>query len=355
MMNKNLSGLSYGQGIDVGGGNTTTMGKNIIVENNTVTECWGNAIDLLYCDFCVARNNTIRNGFSTMMKADNSRNLLIERNFIYVTNKDFNSDNGKYPGLCFGYGMEDHGTVNSTNITFRNNLCLNTIHAVAQVGSNGYYADLKIVHNTFFNVSSLGLQINGNKYPELNKNNEVSNNLFSGGENFKVDIEKKSWTVFNNGWLFGNKSQRVLPDTLWNESFYIKKKSMEEVLFPKAKEREPCFDIECFLPRCLSDIGENDKYGNLLIGKGRNSKFSDGFDFFGRPRDKKTHTIGFSELCVLPDDWIIKNSRSYAGTIVITILVILLILAGVFLFIKYRRKLKDLTFMLKQKLIDIKV
>ena len=327
-MNVNNTSNSWGQCI-------SAEASNALIENNTVENCWGEGIDLLYCHSCIARYNVVKNAHSVMIYTDNSYDLLIDSNILFIDRFDFNKGNN---ANAFGIGTETHGHINATNITFRNNLAISCGNSFNKIGRNGYYADIYIVHNTFYN-STLSLQFDFVNDSSRVKNIYLANNILVGSQNI-IDGTINMWTAHSNLWFFRPGVYAVyLKDSpgYENTSEYIVNEKIEEILFPKLINNPYCMDPDCYLPRCLEDIekDKNKTYGNLLLNKGIYTKYSD-YDFYGRIRNKINPTIGFSEFCYGIKS--VDDSMSVGLQVFITILIIvIIIIVGYFGFKLYKR------------------
>lgn len=61
--------------------------------------------------------------------------------------------------------------------TFINNFIIGAGTGFALIKSWGYYSDVKVIHNTFYGIPNLGVQLSsGAQLEELVVNNEISNN-----------------------------------------------------------------------------------------------------------------------------------------------------------------------------------
>ena len=113
-----------------------------------------------------------------------------------------------------------------------------------------------------------------------------------------------------------------------------------ESLYPSTNEY--CFDLETYLPRCINDIPKDDIYGNVLIGKGRNSDALNGVDFFNNKRNKNNPTIGFAECCKINRCDNENKKSDESGSILIVVLIIfiiiLVVITGLVVFIVIKKK-----------------
>ena len=296
----------------------------VLIENNTIYNSWGEGIDLLYCEFCIVRNNTIKNAFGELVYIDNSRNCIVENNFLYVTTNDYNYQLWKRRAHGIGFSSENYLNINTTNITIRNNLILGVCCGITHINYEGYYDEIHIVHNTLINIQQYGIFIHPTKNISSVKNNEISNNVIAGSFVCYNEEEFKKWKGFSNVWVDNEINFSVLDDySGYENTSIIINKMYNESLYPSTNEN--CFDIEKYLPRCIDEIKKDDIYGNVLIGKGIKSDFSNGMDYFNNKRNVKKPSIGFAEYCTINggDNESQKNNKNSI------FLVIILIVAGI--------------------------
>ncbi len=143
--------------------------------------------------------NRVNDTYSILIYLDNSRNVLVDRNYLTSSNPTYFRSG--FPARGIEISAESCCVPNpnyiSENITISNNLVVNTRSAFRywKGDAGGTYSNLKILFNTF--VSSVGDDII-NMDSANTQGNEFKNNIIHGKANIP---NYANWTFSNNLWV----------------------------------------------------------------------------------------------------------------------------------------------------------
>lgn len=180
----------------------------------------GEGIDLILCDGCVARDNTVHDVWPVFIYTDHGKNILIERNYVYDTSDAYIRDD--YRANAFVVGDEDWTDlpVPSTNITIKNNLGVNVCNGISYYGQNQWYAEMVVLFNTFHLIDCQAVVIPDAATAGKTYGNVLRNNIFQlkdSSDPVSLGSEFSStWTVSANYWL--NCDSSPIPDTTGKSS-----------------------------------------------------------------------------------------------------------------------------------------
>jgi len=229
-----------------------TLSKKIHFLNNTVHDCWGEGIILIFADGGSIENNTVYNCYSALYYIDNSKNIVLKNNYGYMT-QDANGG-GKYyrsnPSMgTIGIGLSsepydfipdaiENGvyTLNE-NISIYNNLISGVGRGFqyyyyqwetsgAPNTSKNFYKNVSICFNNFHNITTpFGTSMSNTTYSLYiqdvpSANTQPTGNIFrnnivykgSDGEQGGTEFffQAPQWAFSNNIWV--NSSSKPLFD-----------------------------------------------------------------------------------------------------------------------------------------------
>ena len=124
---------------------------NIVFENNSIHNNWGEGIDFLRCTESVAKGNKIINAYSCSLYLDASYNTKLDGNIIRVDTNKFDSKWGVAD--CIGISNENGGDKDIRDITVSNNVmigCRRGVSFYESLDKENTYANMKIYHNTMW-------------------------------------------------------------------------------------------------------------------------------------------------------------------------------------------------------------
>ena len=106
-------------GVDEANG---VLSTNITWENNLIHDSWGEGLDVILCDGCVARGNTVHDAYSVLLYCDNVRNVLVDGNYLYCTDDGHDRSGGRPTVLLIGTESWPDKPIPTVNVTIQNNL-----------------------------------------------------------------------------------------------------------------------------------------------------------------------------------------------------------------------------------------
>ena len=161
--------------------NPLIISERITIKNNSITNSWGEGIDVILTTDCIVTGNRIRNCYAVFIYVDNAKHVTIEKNEMRQTNQTMEGCKEKTHGIALGNEDWPINKVPVTNINIRNNFEYGAMNGVCYWGETeiDYYSDVSVTHNTFWNLYGCGLQFNRQCVPgDKTFNNEFKNNLF---------------------------------------------------------------------------------------------------------------------------------------------------------------------------------
>lgn len=154
-MNHNVNGSMSGGGWAVG--ISLNNADNSIIEDCYTYESWGEGIDILSSQNCIARNNKVKDHFSVSLYNDNGQTSTWQNNLAIVTSTTFNRAG---QGAAYGGVIANENTsrnLPSSNITFNNNRFVATKQGTGNVpvwystfGNNTGLISSTITPNEFY-------------------------------------------------------------------------------------------------------------------------------------------------------------------------------------------------------------
>lgn len=270
--------------------NQGKMSSFVTWKSNKIYNGWGEGLNLILCENCVAKSNTVTDAFSVLLYMDNARNVLIDGNILRQTDDSHNNvNNFRACGIAFGNEDWMSNPINTENITIANNLIIGTRMGFGYWSFNNYYyTDIKIYHNTMWNTLGAALYISSPKNFGKAKNCEAINNfLYIQDQYWSIDIgktEKSNWVIKNN-YYYGSDNAVSDCQGKWTSSVEVSSifKADPKYDCKNAYFKDLTISENCFYPSLTGSELKNGLYVNIAK------------DFFGCDRNKKSTTIGFSE------------------------------------------------------------
>lgn len=137
--------------------------ENLIIEGNTVEDCYGEGIAVTMVKTATVTNNYVKNAHSTLYYVDNSSNVLVEGNTgICTNNPNFILSGSRPSGL-----------------------------AVGEETYSGWGAQLKdlTIRDNFFDGCSTGIFIFASDVKGVTTNLLVENNVIPSGTDFAISLD----------------------------------------------------------------------------------------------------------------------------------------------------------------------
>lgn len=279
----------WGQCVAIWGVRDGIFSTNTLVEENIIQFSFGEGLYFLNCDNCRAYKNNITNSLSNNIYIDSSRNIVIDGNILKVNDTYYNNKWGKAGGI----GMSpDYPISEIQNISITNNIILGTRIGISFfiMGSGGGYNEVKILHNTLWNVDLTPLWF---KKPTTGAYRcELKNNfIFYNGS---IEFEPKSaWEISNN--YFYNASK--VPDIYYGPNSKAGKLLDLKTVFNQEKYCINYYDQDLII-NCLRPSKEP---GVLdLYHSGISLRDPVYYDIYRCTRSKSNPSIGafeFPEAC----------------------------------------------------------
>lgn len=177
--------------------------QNFIITNNHVYNSWGEGIIALNLDGGVVRGNRVHDTYSVLIYGGNSKNVIIDGNYLYATNATYFRDGKPATGILIA--AEDCCKTNPAvlleNFTISNNLIVKTRFGVRYwIGDYGIaYKNMKVYFNTIKDPTEAGVSFDST----TTSGNEMKNNIIYGSA---LMPNASSWTFSNNNWPSGKPS-----------------------------------------------------------------------------------------------------------------------------------------------------
>ena len=189
---KTMTG-GWSQCVAIWGVKDGVFSTNTIVEENIIQFGFGEGLYFLNCDNCRAYKNNITNSLSNNIYIDSSKNIEIDGNLLKVNDTYYNNKWGKAGGI----GMSPEYPRDIQNISITNNIIIGTRIGISFsiVGVGGGYNNVKILHNTLWNVEMTPIWF---KKPTTGAYRcEMKNNFiyYEGAIEFEP---KSAWEISNN-------------------------------------------------------------------------------------------------------------------------------------------------------------
>lgn len=193
-----------------------TRSRDVVFSGNYVHDNWGEGIIALHVDGAQVRRNTVRDGWSCMIYADNASNVRIEKNLLYGTTDRYNRPSQGVRATAIGLAVESYSSATAkplSDITIANNLVIRLGRGINfwtdsnNTSSQNSYRNLKILYNVVHDPQLHALKIwKLSSYAVAPYGNEVRDNVLEAGTRNGIAVEISSW---RSAWTF---SHNVFPD-----------------------------------------------------------------------------------------------------------------------------------------------
>jgi len=179
-------------------------GVNTSISNNTVYNNYGEGIAVTRGVGAQVVGNTVYDNYSINIYVDNSKDVVVERNFSYCTpNSGYERDGN--PGSAYAIGEEyyDGWGAQLENVTLKNNIgafCRRGLTYFGADVSGGGMDNVDIVYNTFWGSSSTAISISAES--AKTRNSEIANNIVQQPNGSLGWIESRNGIdMYNNLWV----------------------------------------------------------------------------------------------------------------------------------------------------------
>lgn len=189
-----------------------TPSKNVVVRNNHVHDSWGECVIALFADGMTVEGNQIHDCYSVSLYVDNSRNVRLERNQIWVTTSKYNKKG--YPANGIMFSTESYGS-GEPQLRIENLLIANNVITGTNKGVSYWHGSSTASYNTWLNVSILHNVVRDTTGPSLSfestggapaaSGGVLANNVVwagTGGSALEVG-NPGAWQISNNVWPSG--------------------------------------------------------------------------------------------------------------------------------------------------------
>lgn len=188
----------WGSGIKVRVG-----GQNILIENNTVYNNYGEGIAVTRASNTIVRNNKVYDNYSVNIYVDNSYDITVEKNFSYCTPNSGFERNGNRPyGFAIGEESYTGWGAQLARVTLKNNISAFCYKGVATFNadvSGGGLDTVSILNNTLWGNTGTALSLAYDATKQ--RNTVVANNIIHQADNKLAYIQNKTGiTLYNNFW-----------------------------------------------------------------------------------------------------------------------------------------------------------
>ena len=223
------------------------ISTNIIIEKNIIRYGYGEGIKIFKCDGCKIINNNITNTYNVSLFIEASKNIIIDKNIIKVTNDKYNSRYGKACGIVL---KPQNGRYLIEDVIITNNIIISTNGGIFYFSERdeGGYDNIKILHNTLWKVSYSPIIFT---YPiNVPSDCEMKNNFIYYDKEVKF-IPKSSWSLGYNYYYNTYTVPSIYSDTT---SKAAKKLDISTIFnkLPGCEEynynHDANIDIQCFHP-----------------------------------------------------------------------------------------------------------
>lgn len=189
--------------------------KRIKYINNTVFNNWGEGLILVMVQDGLMEGNTVYNNFSVQLYVDNSKDVVVRNNHVYVTTDTYNRQCcGRPSGISFAVEPYYPLTQTADNLKIYNNIVSGTGWGLYWFNYNvGSYSNVQIYHNVLHdskNDHSLSVNSAGTG------NNIIKNNIIS-----KSTSIAGTWTLSHNSYPNGIPSGAGTNNIAGNPGFVV--------------------------------------------------------------------------------------------------------------------------------------
>ena len=282
--------------------NRGEMSRNITWQRNTIHDAWGEGIDIILCDGCVAKENNITDTFSVILYVDNSKNVVVERNVLRQTTDKYNNKRGFRPaGVAMGNENWMLNPIPITNVTIKNNLIIGSRIGVGYWGWSNYYSNIKVYHNTVWNTIGAALYFQNPEIKGKARDCEARNNFFYVQDKYWAgdigNTENSAWTFNSNFWYGMNWLPQ--PDTGASSSKAQEMNIRADEIF----YADPTYNCNLneyvtnkqISPYCFRPAIDACSYFKLVGSGTKIVKDSVSDDFYHCQRNENVPTVGYAE------------------------------------------------------------
>lgn len=189
--------------------------KNIMIRNNYVHEAWGECIIALFADGVTIEGNRLQNCYSVSLYVDNSRNVRVERNQIWVNTNKYDKNGGPASGITFASENYSSDVPKQAieNLFIVNNLITHTGMGIsrwqdpANTAPHNTWKNVEVLHNVLRFVTKTSIRIPSVGSQPSPSGGVVANNVIWKGPSGDIDLEDTAaWQVGPNAWPDGTPS-----------------------------------------------------------------------------------------------------------------------------------------------------
>lgn len=189
-----------------------TQSKNVVIRNNHVHDSWGECIIALFADGMTIEGNQIHDCYSVSLYVDNSRNVRLERNQIWVTTHTY--DKKGYPANGIMFSTESYGSGEPQqrieNLVIANNLITGTNKGISywhgsSTASYNTWLGVSILHNVVRHTSNAALSFDSTGSAPAPADGVIANNvIWAGAAGSSLELgNPSSWQLSGNDWPSG--------------------------------------------------------------------------------------------------------------------------------------------------------
>jgi parallel beta-helix repeat protein len=183
-------------------------GQNITIQNNNIYNNYGEGIAVTRGVGALVRGNTLRDNYAVNIYIDNSKDVIVEKNFSYCTpNSGFEKTTGN-AAHAIGMGEESYSGWGAqlANITIKNNILAFCYKGVSYFGadvSGGGLDNVLVANNTIYGSTSTAISLE--KETAKTRNTKFVNNIVGQPQNKLAWISGPDGISFQNNYWIGSK------------------------------------------------------------------------------------------------------------------------------------------------------
>ncbi|MBI5536981.1 MAG: right-handed parallel beta-helix repeat-containing protein [Deltaproteobacteria bacterium] len=193
--------------------------RNVVIRNNHIHDVWGECVIALFADGVTIEGNRIHDCYSVSLYVDNSRNVRIERNQIWVTTTKYNKKSNGKPATGITFATESYGSgvpqQRIENLVIANNLITDTgrgigyWHDEANTAAHNTWQGVSILHNVLRHTQSAALSFDSVVGAPAPSAGVIANNIvWAGDSQPSLELgDPAAWQLISNVWPDGKPAE----------------------------------------------------------------------------------------------------------------------------------------------------
>ncbi len=253
MSNENGTGTSgWPAAISTAARADGSASTNVVIRNNHVHDIWGECIIALFADGIRVEGNRLHDCHSVNLYVDNSRNIRVERNQIWVTTDKYNKVSSGLPATGITFATEGYtdnvphpqieGLVIANNVITGTGRGISYWHDPGNTAANNTWNDVKILHNVirFTKIGAVVIDSVGSA-PAASGGVLMNNVVWNGENGDALELaDESAWQLGNNAWPDGKPAADTSASSLIGDPGMVAPSSAEAPEGFRLMEASPC-------------------------------------------------------------------------------------------------------------------